>query len=157
MSGRGGSAGEDARGCGAGGRAPARGGERPLPATDARELPDVASRGAVGTAPVILEPENAAVVRPLAQIADGASSLSVTWVALGGRHRELRSDRSARWYFVLSGELRFVLAGSAAVVLRAEDWLTIPRGCRYFLEGNGTYLVANAPAFEPGDDVYGEP
>lgn len=112
------------------------------------------ARGSVAGADVIDEPENHATVRPLARAGAGSSSLSATWVSLAGSHRELASARSARWYFLLSGRIRVVLEGEDPVELGAEDWITIPCGRRYSLDGHGTYLVVNTPAFASGDDHY---
>jgi mannose-6-phosphate isomerase-like protein (cupin superfamily) len=117
-------------------------------------LPDGAYRASLTTAEVIEEPDNAALVRPLVRAAEGASSLSVTWVSIDGRHQELSSRRSARLYYLLSGDLTFVLDGRGPTALAAGDLLVIPKGCPYYLEGTATYLVLNTPAFEAGDDVY---
>lgn len=110
----------------------------------------------VAHASLITEQENAAVVRPLASLAEGLSSVSVTWVCLAGRHRALASGRSARVYYVLSGALTFVVSDSHPTLVRAEEAVVIPRGVVYGFEGSGTYLVINTPAFEPGDDEYAE-
>ncbi len=116
-----------------------------------------AYRTSVESAEVIEEPSNSATVRPLARTDEGSSSLSMTWVSLDGPHRELASGRSTRVYYVLSGALAFVLDGGQPMTLAADEVLVIPRGCRYSLEGTGTYLVLNTPAFQPGDDEYTEP
>ena len=102
------------------------------------------------------EPSNAAHVRPIVRFSEASSSTSVTWVSIDGRHRPLSSRRSARCYYVLSGELTFVLDSRRPIRLQASDALVIPRGCVYELEGSATYLVMNTPAFEPGDDEYVE-
>ena len=117
-------------------------------------LPAGAFWASVDSAPVIDEPSNAAVVRPLAGAAEGTSSVSVTWVSIDGRHRELASSRSARLYYVLSGALSFRLDGHGPTAVHEGELLVIPRGCPYYLEGCATYLVLNTPAFEEGDDVY---
>jgi mannose-6-phosphate isomerase-like protein (cupin superfamily) len=80
--------------------------------------------------------------------------MSLTWVSINGRHRELASRRSVRAYYVLSGELTFFLSGAAPETLRPGEALVVPRGRRYYLEGTGTYLVINTPAFREGDDEY---
>jgi mannose-6-phosphate isomerase-like protein (cupin superfamily) len=102
------------------------------------------------------ELENAARVQPIVRFSEGCSSTSVTWVSIDGRHRRLSSSRSARCYYVLSGELAFVLGSSPPVHVQAGDALVVPRGCAYGFEGSATYLVMNTPAFEPGDDDYAE-
>jgi mannose-6-phosphate isomerase-like protein (cupin superfamily) len=102
------------------------------------------------------EPTNSAVVRPLIRASEGPSSVSVTWVSLDGRHRQLASRRSARLYYVLSGALTFVVGGEDPEILEAGGLLVVPKGMQYHLEGTGTYLVLNTPAFEAGDDEYTE-
>ena len=102
------------------------------------------------------EPENAAQVQPIVRFSEGRSSTSVTFVSVDGRHRRLSSGRSARCYYVLSGELEFALGSTPSVMVRAGDALVVPRGCVYGFEGRGTYLVMNTPAFEAGDDDYEE-
>jgi mannose-6-phosphate isomerase-like protein (cupin superfamily) len=113
-------------------------------------------RTSVEKAEVFDEPSNAAIVRPLARAYEGPSSMSVTWVSLDGRHQRLASRRSARRYYVLSGELSFVVGGGEPEVLRGGEVLVIPKDVPYHLEGTGTYLVLNTPAFETGDDEYVE-
>jgi len=120
-------------------------------------LPEGAYRTSVMAAELIEEPSNAAMVRPLARADEGGSSLSVTWVSLDGRHRELASRRSARAYYVLGGALTFVLGGGEPTELAAGGLLVVPKGCRYRMEGTATYLVLNTPAFQEGDDEYTDP
>jgi mannose-6-phosphate isomerase-like protein (cupin superfamily) len=113
-----------------------------------------AYRTSVDQAEAFEEPTNSAVVRPLVRASEGPSSVSVTWVSLDGRHRQLASRRSARLYYVLSGALTFVVGDEDPAVLEAGGLLVIPRGVPYHLEGTGSYLVLNTPAFEVGDDEY---
>ncbi len=111
---------------------------------------------AVAGVDAIHEPENAALVRPLARVDEGASSLSLTWVELDGRHRRVRSARATRVYFVLDGEFVFQVSGEVAHTVRRNECIVVPRDRAYALEGKGTYLVLNTPAFTPGDDLYEE-
>jgi mannose-6-phosphate isomerase-like protein (cupin superfamily) len=111
-------------------------------------------KASLAGAKLIEEPDNCAVVRPVLTAEEVGSSMSLTWVSICGRHRELASRRSARAYYVLSGELTFFISGAAPEVLRRGEALVVPRGRRYYLEGRGTYLVINTPAFQPGDDDY---
>lgn len=78
----------------------------------------------------------------------------MTWVTLHGRHAPVSSSRSSRLYFVLSGEIAVGIEGGEKFTLTAEQGAVIAKGQTYVLEGAGTYLVVNTPAFEPGDDVY---
>jgi len=118
------------------------------------ELPGGVYQAGIESADVIDEPGNSATVKPLARATEGSSSVSVTWVSIDGRHQELASLRSARLYYVLSGDLSFVLAGRGPTAVAAGELLVIPKGCPYYLEGTATYLVLNTPAFEAGDDAY---
>lgn len=102
------------------------------------------------------EPENAAEVQPVIAFSEGSSSASVTWVSIDGRHRRLSSSRSARCYYVLSGNLTFVVGSEAPIPMSTGDALVIPRGLSYDFSGTATYLVINTPAFESADDVFVE-
>ena len=119
-------------------------------------LPEGSLRASVSGSRPIDEPDNSARVHPLVRVEEGASSTSVTWVSLDGRHRELATHRSARLYYVLQGEISFVLRGGRPVRIGADELLVIPRGCPYWFEGSATYLVLNTPAFEEGDDEYSD-
>jgi mannose-6-phosphate isomerase-like protein (cupin superfamily) len=123
---------------------------------DAVALPPGAQLARAGAGDLLEEPTNAAQVRPIVRFSEGSSSTSVTWVAIDGRHRQLSSRRSTRCYYVLSGELTFLLTPGPPLVLRTGDALVVPRGTEYRFEGTATYLVMNTPAFEPGDDEYAD-
>lgn len=120
----------------------------PLP----EAIPEIAAR--LATAPLVEEPENAATVRPLLRHGEGASSFSVTWVCLAGHHRRLRTQRSVRCYYVLSGTVTCTVGDGSAHRVDADELLVVPARAAYALDGEGTYLVWNVPAFEPGDDEY---
>lgn len=104
--------------------------------------------------PEIDEPSNNLVMRRLVDASTGEGDLSVTWVRLSGWHRRLRTDRSTRVYYVVEGEGRFALGDEPEAAISAGDTVVVPRGARYALGGDLTYLVVNGPAFHPGDDVY---
>jgi mannose-6-phosphate isomerase-like protein (cupin superfamily) len=101
----------------------------------------------------VAAPLDAVVMRALVTAAHGAG-MSVTWVRLAGRHRRLRTDRSARVYYVLDGSATFVLGDEPEHEARTGDVVVVPRGVPYEFRGDMTYLVVNAPAFVDGDDVY---
>jgi mannose-6-phosphate isomerase-like protein (cupin superfamily) len=101
----------------------------------------------------IAAPADAVVMRPLVTAAHVAG-MSVTWVRLAGRHRRLRTDRSARVYYVLQGSAVFVVGDGPELEARKDDVVVVPRGVAYEFWGEMTYLVVNAPAFVDGDDVY---
>jgi mannose-6-phosphate isomerase-like protein (cupin superfamily) len=101
----------------------------------------------------VAAPLDAVVMRALVTAAHGAG-MSVTWVRLAGRHRRLRTDRSARVYYVLDGSAVFVLDDEPEFEARQGDVVVVPRGIPYEFRGEITYLVVNAPAFVDGDDVY---
>jgi len=80
--------------------------------------------------------------------------LSMTWVALRGRHRRLVCHESDRVYYILSGTASFRLGEQPTESVSAGDSVFIPRGTAYDFEGAIDYLVMNGPAFRPGSDEY---
>src|SRR5262249_22257871 len=104
--------------------------------------------------PEVAEPENALMLRELVGSEATSGDVSATWVRLSGRHRRLRSVRSTRIYYVLTGSARFAVGDEESVEAHAGDAVVIPRGAAYEIEGNLTYLVVNGPGFVVGDDQY---
>jgi hypothetical protein len=80
--------------------------------------------------------------------------ISVTWIALRGRHTRSLCRESDRVYYILAGRADFVLGDAPPRCAEAGDCIFIPRGTPYGLEGNVDYLVMNGPAFRPGSDEY---
>ena len=107
-----------------------------------------------GDAPLEAEPENGLTYRRIIRRNRHGVGLSVTWVALRGRHRRLVCHESDRVYYILSGGASFRLGEQAPESVSAGDSVFIPRGTAYDLEGEIDYLVMNGPAFRPGSDVY---
>jgi len=106
------------------------------------------------------ESGNDLVLRTLVMARATAGALSVTWVRIDGTHRRLRSTRTARIYYLISGALDFDVreAGiSHQVALVAGEVLILEPGAAYSLTGAAEYLVLNAPAFRDGDDDYVQP
>ncbi len=85
--------------------------------------------------------------------AEHGAGLSLTRVRLSGAHRPLRAPRTVRVYYVLEGTASFTV-GDEELVAGPGDVVVVPRGERYSLAGELTYLVLNAPAYVEGDDVY---
>ena len=107
-----------------------------------------------GDAPLEAEPENRLTYRRIVRSDRHGVGLSMTWVALRGRHRRLVCHESDRVYYILSGGASFRLGGQPAESVSAGDSVLIPRGTAYDLEGEIDYLVMNGPAFRPGSDEY---
>jgi len=104
--------------------------------------------------PLEAEPENALTCRRLVRRDRHGPGLSVTWIALRGRHRRLVCRESDRVYYVLSGSGSFALGAGAPAPARAGDCVFVPRGTPYAFEGDFDYLVMNGPAFRTGSDEY---
>lgn len=109
---------------------------------------------AVGDVAAVAEPENHLLLRALIAGTDTAGDLSVTWVQLAGRHRRLRTANSTRVYLVVSGAIELQVGAAPPVTVAAGELAVVPRSSPYALEGIGTYLVINGPAFSDGDDEY---
>jgi hypothetical protein len=97
---------------------------------------------------LIAEPGNHLSLATLLRGAECDGDLSITWVAIDGRHQRLRTSRSTRVYAVID------CADGAPAILGPGEIAAIPRGMSYALEGTATYLVINGPAFADGDDEY---
>lgn len=100
------------------------------------------------------EPENRLTYRRIVRRDRHGAGLSLTWIALRGRHRRLVCRESDRVYYILSGSASFVLGDAPAQQANAGDSVFIPRGTAYGFEGDIDYLVMNGPAFRPGSDEY---
>jgi mannose-6-phosphate isomerase-like protein (cupin superfamily) len=103
---------------------------------------------------LIAEPGNHLSLATLLRGAECDGDLSITWVAIDGRHQRLRTSRSTRVYAVIDGSLSIECADGAPAILGPGEIAAIPRGMSYALEGTATYLVINGPAFADGDDEY---
>ena len=55
---------------------------------------------------------------------------------------------------MVEGEGWFTVGEAPELAVRSGDVVVVPRETPYALGGELTYLVVNAPAFVPGDDVY---
>ena len=107
-----------------------------------------------GDLPLEAEPENGLTYRRIIRRDRHGDGLSMTWVALRGRHRRLVCHESDRAYYILSGSASLRLGERPAESVRVGDSVFIPRGTAYDLEGEIDYLVMNGPAFRPGSDEY---
>lgn len=107
-----------------------------------------------GFRPRVDAPEDDLSMEALLRAEDGAG-LSLTRVELSGRHRPLRTERSARTYYILEGSATFDVGGRE-LEAGPGDVVVVPRGVRYSLRGELAYLVLNAPPYVEGDDLYEE-
>jgi len=103
--------------------------------------------------PLVDEPSNELELKPLLAVGDSDADLSITWVAIHGRHQRLRTDASTRIYAVTAGR-GTITVGDQTLAVGRGDVVVIPRGAPYHLEGEMTYLVLNQPGFQDGDDLY---
>lgn len=104
----------------------------------------------------VAEPANDLHLRALVTARVFGPEISVTWVQLAGHHRRLRTGRSTRVYAVLAGSVAVQVGADPPVTANPGDLVVVPRGQAYELDGVGTYLVVNSPAFVDGDDVYSD-
>ena len=102
------------------------------------------------------EISNNLVMRQLVKSEKDGPDLSVTWVAIDGNHRSLKTDASTRVYYILEGEFQFSFDDSPNMTATDGDVVVIYKSSVYGFTGTGKYLVINGPAFREGDDVYVE-
>ena len=84
-----------------------------------------------------------------------SSSFAVITVPPGVRHREARSTRSDKYYFVAEGELEFILDGRL-LHLRNQDFCIVPRGMRFSYRNRSTHLARLVLVHTPSFDLKAE-
>lgn len=104
--------------------------------------------------PIVSEPENDLGLRTLLGRANGTEDLSITWVQLEGRHRELRIGDTTRVYYILDGGFTFDVRGHPPMAASKGAIVVLDPRSTYSLGGSGEYLVINSPAYSDGDDLY---
>jgi mannose-6-phosphate isomerase-like protein (cupin superfamily) len=98
-------------------------------------------------------PEQSLRMKRLVNTTAHGPDLSVSWVEIWGNHRKMRTDRSTRVYYLLSGSATFQVGDGEPFEVAAGDAVVISRGTPYELTGNLTYLVINGPGYVKGDDI----
>jgi mannose-6-phosphate isomerase-like protein (cupin superfamily) len=88
---------------------------------------------------------------------DLGSSLAYIEVGPGVQHAEAWSKRSDKYYFVVRGEIRFVLDGEA-VDLGAGDFCFIAQGRRFSYSNDtdreAVLILVHTPSFELDGEVF---
>jgi len=88
-----------------------------------------------------------------------SSSLAVIHVAPGTRHRRARSERSDKYYYLLSGQVRFGLE-QEEWDLAAGDFVLVPQGRSFWYENRtpapAALLLVHTPAFDPQAELFVE-
>lgn len=102
--------------------------------------------------PLESQPERSLVLRRVVNATQHSAAISVTWVSIEGRHERIANPQSDRVYYVIEGSGRFEVGDALAEEVSGGDFVFIPRGTPYELEGSMRYLVMNGPAFVPGSD-----
>ena len=102
------------------------------------------------------EPDNHLRFKPLVTAKEHGVDISATFIEIDGEHHELKTDSSSRLYVLLSGTYTFTINDEESFKAIEGDLVYIKRGDRYRFTGKGRYLVINAPAFQPGDDIYSD-
>jgi len=102
------------------------------------------------------EPDNHLRYKPLVTAKEHGADISATFIEIDGEHHELKTDSSSRLYVLLAGTYTFTINDEESFKAIEGDLVYIKRGDRYRFTGKGRYLVINAPAFQPGDDIYSD-
>lgn len=91
---------------------------------------------------------------------DLGSSFATIEVPPAARHAEAWSTRSDKYYFVVSGEVRFVLDGKACD-LGAGDFCFVRSGQRFRYSNDrsetAVLVLVHTPSFRLDDEVFSEP
>ena len=102
----------------------------------------------------VAEPQNHLSFKSLLNSIEFDGAISVTKVAIEGKHLELITKSNVRIYILISGHLSFSIEDQSGIELQPGVILTLAAGTKYSLEGKGEYFVINAPAFKESDDEY---
>ena len=88
---------------------------------------------------------------------DTGCSLAVVVVPPGGRHRRAWSKRSDKYYYVLSGQIRFVVDADAYHLGRG-DLCLVSQGRQFSYENTtdetSTLLLLHSPRLDIGEEVF---
>ena len=77
--------------------------------------------------------------------------LSIALGTVAGIHPESRSSRSTRAYYITQGSGVVSVAGVQYEVT-AGDAVLIPCGAVHSIQGHLTYVLVNAPAYDPSQE-----
>ena len=87
------------------------------------------------------------------------ASLATIEVPPGVRHREAWSKRSAKYYYVIAGQICFALDGQEHD-LTAGDFCLVPQGQRFWYENRtqepATLILVHVPSFDLDAEVFEE-
>lgn len=83
-------------------------------------------------------------------------SLSLTYIKIFGRLRQIRCDESDRAMFIVEGDAIVRVGDEEPRHVSPGDFVLIPRGTPYEFKGNLTYVVVNSPAYREGSDMRNE-
>lgn len=88
---------------------------------------------------------------------DHSSSLATIEIPPGIHHRNARSTRSDKYYFVIEGEVRFTL-GSREHHLESGDFCLVPKGTLFGYRNDtpvkSTLLLFHTPSFDLSAEVF---
>jgi mannose-6-phosphate isomerase-like protein (cupin superfamily) len=87
------------------------------------------------------------------------SSLATIYVPPGTRHPRARSERSDKYYYLLSGQVRFAVE-EEEWNLAAGDFVWVPQGQSFWYENRtpspAVLLLVHTPAFDPDAELFVE-
>ena len=92
------------------------------------------------------------MVDPNFKMPVATESLSVTYITIFGRLRQITCDESDRAMFIVNGQAIVKVGEDAPAHVSQGDFVLIPRGTPYEFKGNLTYIVINSPAYREGSD-----
>ena len=88
---------------------------------------------------------------------DGSSSMAITKVPPGASHRKVRSSRSDKYYYMVKGELEFVVDGETQTMMEGDACI-VPVGQTFKYKNasddESSVLVVQTPGYDPNAETY---
>ena len=82
----------------------------------------------------------------------GTNKYSCALIEINGNHGKIKSLKSDRIYFILTGKGIFWVDGKEHAVSEG-DLVFVPKKTPYNIIGKMKYFLVNSPAFDPKEDV----
>ena len=124
-----------------------------MPIVKLEDVPEIAVTGPDRDTLVMKKAIGSSKVDPAFEMPDDTDSLSITYIKIWGRLRNITCHASDRAMFIVEGDAIAQVGEEEPTHVKEGDFILIPKGTPYEFKGDLTYLVINSPAYEEGTDM----